>query len=145
VAGVRDVSPPPANIIPPPTPPPADPRITDYDLLLSNIRDLKDGAAVDVPIYDFKASRRVGYRRVGVPESRVVILEGIYALSQRLRPLLDLRVSITGGVHFDLIKRVLRDIDRTGFAPEDIIQQVRGAGGFASWTWGRIACIGTRR
>lgn len=36
---------------------------------------------------------------------------------------LDLRVSITGGVHFDLVKRVLRDINRSGQAPEEIIQQ----------------------
>ena len=43
------------------------------------------------------------------------------------RPQLDLRVSITGGVHFDLVKRVLRDINRSGQAPEEIIQQVRAA------------------
>ena len=40
------------------------------------------------------------------------------------RPLLDLMVSIKGGVHFDLVKRVLRDISRSGQAPEEIIQQV---------------------
>lgn len=39
-----------------------------------------------MPIYDFKESRRVGYRTVPVPESRVVVLEGIYALNSRLRP-----------------------------------------------------------
>ena len=33
-------------------------------------------------------------------------------------------MSITGGVHFDLVKRVLRDINRSGQAPEEIIQQV---------------------
>ena len=43
--------------------------------------------------------------------------------------MLDLRVSITGGVHFDLVKRVLRDINRSGQAPEEIIQQVGG------WDW----------
>lgn len=101
-----------------------DPRITDYDTLLANLTDLKAGKSTQVPIYDFKESRRVGYRTVDVPESRVVILEGIYALSHRLRPFLDLRVSITGGVHFDLVKRVLRDIDRSAQAPEEIIQQV---------------------
>ena len=37
---------------------------------------------------------------------------------------MDLRVSVTGGVHFDLVKRVLRDIKRSGQAPEEIIQQV---------------------
>ncbi len=31
---------------------------------------------------------------------------------------------MTGGVHFDLVKRVLRDIKRSGQAPEEIIQQV---------------------
>lgn len=101
-----------------------DPRITDYDTLLRNLSDLKQGKAAQVPIYDFKQSCRVGYRTVEVPESRVVILEGIYALSHRVSPLLDLKVSITGGVHFDLVKRVLRDIERSGQPPEDIIQQV---------------------
>lgn len=53
-----------------------------------------------------------------------MIIEGIYALSEKLRPLLDLRVSVTGGVHFDLVKRVLRDIHRAGQEPEEIIYQI---------------------
>lgn len=59
------------------------------------------------------------------------------------RPLEDLRVSITGGVHFDLVKRVLRDINRSGQAPEEIIQQASPAVRFAlclpqgSMGWGR--------
>ncbi|KAG8654259.1 inorganic pyrophosphatase TTM1 isoform X1 [Manihot esculenta] len=101
-----------------------DPRLTDYDTLLDNIHGLKAGKAVQVPIYDFKTSSRIGYRTVEVPSSRIVIIEGIYALSERLRPLLDLRVSITGGVHFDLVKRVLRDIQRAGQEPEEIIHQI---------------------
>ena len=77
-----------------------------------------------LPIYDFKLSKRTGYTDIDFASSRVVINEGIYALSERLRPFLDLRVSITGGVHFDLVKRVLRDINRSGQAPEDIIHQI---------------------
>ncbi|GMI87537.1 triphosphate tunnel metalloenzyme 2 [Hibiscus trionum] len=101
-----------------------DPRLTDYDTLLQNLRDLKEGKEVQVPIYDFKASSRVGYRTLEVPSSRIVIIEGIYALSEKLRPMLDLRVSVTGGVHFDLVKRVLRDIHRAGQEPEEIIHQI---------------------
>ncbi|XP_017973409.1 PREDICTED: uridine-cytidine kinase C isoform X2 [Theobroma cacao] len=101
-----------------------DPRLTDYDALLENIHGLKAGKPVQVPIYDFKSSSRTGYRTVEVPSSRIVIIEGIYALSEKLRPLLDLRVSITGGVHFDLVKRVLRDIQRAGQEPEEIIHQI---------------------
>lgn len=101
-----------------------DPRLTDYNTLLDNIHGLKAGKPVQVPIYDFKTSSRIGYRTVEVPSSRIVIIEGIYALSERLRPLLDLRVSVTGGVHFDLVKRVLRDIQRAGQEPEEIIHQI---------------------
>ncbi|KAL3636152.1 Inorganic pyrophosphatase ttm2 [Castilleja foliolosa] len=101
-----------------------DPRLTDYDTLLQNIHDLKAGKQVSVPIYDFKSSSRTGYRTLEVPSSRIVIIEGIYALSEQLRPFLDLRVSVTGGVHFDLVKRVLRDIQRAGQEPEEIIHQI---------------------
>ncbi|KAK4765720.1 hypothetical protein SAY86_026810 [Trapa natans] len=101
-----------------------DPRLTDYDTLLRNVQDLKEGKPVEVPIYDFKTSSRVGYRALEVPSSRIVIIEGIYALSEKLRPLLDLRISVNGGVHFDLVKRVLRDIQRAGQEPEEIIHQI---------------------
>lgn len=46
---------------------------------------LREGKAAEVPIYDFKQSQRVGFSRVEVPTSRVVIIEGIYALSARIR------------------------------------------------------------
>ncbi|KAL5183196.1 Uridine-cytidine kinase C [Glycine soja] len=69
-------------------------------------------------------SHSEGQGTVEVPSSRIVIIEGIYALSEKLRPLLDLRVSVTGGVHFDLVKRVLRDIHRAGQEPEEIIHQI---------------------
>ncbi|XP_021909158.1 uridine-cytidine kinase C [Carica papaya] len=101
-----------------------DPKLTDYDTLLENIRDLKARKPAQVPMYDFKTSSRISFRTVEVPSSRIVIIEGIYALSEKLRPLLDLRVSVTGGVHFDLVKRVLRDIQRAGQEPEEIIHQI---------------------
>ncbi|XP_073122816.1 inorganic pyrophosphatase TTM1-like [Henckelia pumila] len=101
-----------------------DPRLTDYDTLLENIRDLKAGKPVQIPIYDFVSGSRIGYRTLEVPSSRIVIIEGRYALSEKLRPLLDLRVSVNGGVHFDLVKRLLRDIQRAGQEPEEIIHQI---------------------
>lgn len=89
-----------------------DPRIIDYDCLMDNLEDLRSGRPTKMPVYDFKQSKRVGYKTVNVPESRVVIIEGIYALSQRLEPCLDLKIAVTGGVHFDLVKRVLLCICR---------------------------------
>jgi len=101
-----------------------DPRLTDYQCLLENLQGLKKGETVQVPVYDYKQSKRTGYNTITCPKSKVVIVEGIYALSEKLRPMLDLRVSVTGGVHFDLVKRVLRDINRSGQAPESIIHQI---------------------
>ena len=76
-------------------------------------------------LYSFNFTFCAPYNRtVEVPSSRIVIIEGIYALSERLRPLLDLRISVTGGVHFDLVKRVIRDIQRAGQEPEEIIHQI---------------------
>ena len=101
-----------------------DPRLTDYECLLANLKGLKNGETIQAPIYDYKQSKRTGYVTHESPKSKVVIVEGIYALNEKLRPMLDLRVSVTGGVHFDLVKRVLRDINRSGQAPETIIHQI---------------------
>lgn len=83
-----------------------DPEIVDYDTLLANLSELRAGRPTQVPIYDFRQSKRIGYEDVKVPESRIIIIEGIHALSARLEGLMDLKIAITGGVHFDLVKRV---------------------------------------
>ncbi|CAI6009983.1 unnamed protein product [Closterium sp. NIES-65] len=46
-------------------------------------RGLREGRTVQVPIYDLKSSTRVGFREVNVPKSRMVSIEGIYALSSQ--------------------------------------------------------------
>ena len=66
----------------------------------------------------------MGYREVAVPEARDRDHRRDLRPELQDPPLLDLRVSVTGGVHFDLVKRVLRDITRSGQEPEAIIQQI---------------------
>ena len=38
-----------------------DPRLTDYDLLLENLADLKAGKTIEAPVYSFKESRARGH------------------------------------------------------------------------------------
>jgi len=99
-------------------------RLVDFELLIKNITDLKEGRETELPLYDFRRSGRYGSLRVGPPDSQVVIVEGIYALHERVRHLVDLAISVSGGVHFDLIKRIFRDIQRTGQEPREVIQQI---------------------
>ena len=101
-----------------------DPRLTDFAKLQEDLAELKRGRAADVPIYDFHVSKRTGATRVEPPESRVVFLEGIYALHEKVAGLIDLRIAVTGGVHFDLLKRVMRDTNRSGQNPQEIISQI---------------------
>ena len=50
-------------------------------------------------------------------------------------------MSITGGVHFDLVKRVLRDIERSGQQPAEIIQQVRSAMHLLQHSWPSVRLL----
>lgn len=102
-----------------------DPRLTDFKLLAKNLDGLRNGLEVETPLYSFKESKRVGYTKMSPPpNSRVVLIEGIYALHEQVRPFVDLSVAIHGGVHFDLVKRILRDVHRSNQAPREIIQQI---------------------
>ena len=40
----------------------ANPALIDYGTLLQNIRDLKDGKPIKIPVYDFKLSCHTSYR-----------------------------------------------------------------------------------
>jgi len=102
-----------------------DPRLTDFGLLVENLQGLRQGKTVRTPVYSFKESRRVGYADTAPPPgSRVCLIEGIYALHENVRPYLDLTVAVHGGVHFDLVKRIMRDVHRSNQAPREIIQQI---------------------
>lgn len=101
-----------------------DPRLTDFTALTANLEDLVAGRSTEVPKYDFKQSRRVGTTRMLPPASGVLVLEGLYALHERLRPFISLSVAVTGGVHFDLIKRIQRDVARCGQTPQEILGQI---------------------
>jgi uridine kinase len=102
-----------------------DPRNTDFDAVLSVLASLKEHRQAAMPVWDYKTSSRSGSTTpVTVGPNGVVVVEGIYALHPRLRHLLDVSVSISGGVHRDLIKRIQRDVARCAQSPVEIIQQV---------------------
>ena len=97
-----------------------DPRLWDR-VSVGEFKGLKNGETVQAPVYDYKESKRTGYVTVPCPASKVVILEGIYALNEKLRPMMDLKWR--HGQRADLVKRVLRDINHRGQALS-IIHQI---------------------
>ncbi len=61
--------------------------------MVKNIKDLKEGRSTETPLYDFRKSGRYAYKTMAPPESRIVIVEGTYALHEELRPYFDFKVS----------------------------------------------------
>ncbi|KMZ69422.1 Uridine kinase [Zostera marina] len=82
----------------------------DFNTLVQNLKDLVNGIETSIPIFDFHEKKRVNLKSVKVPQSGVVIIEGVYALHSVLRLLLDIRVAVVGGVHFSLLSKVQHDI-----------------------------------
>lgn len=73
-----------------------DPNLLDFDLLLKNVTEIQAGHATQTPVYSFQYSKRTGFVSTAVPQSKVLIVEGTYALKAVLRPVYDLAISVTG-------------------------------------------------
>ena len=86
---------------------PEGPQAVDFGALRARIRELRDGPEEGAaPGGGGGRGGREGRR------PRIVLVVGAYALHAEIQDLLDLRVAISGGVHFDLIKRIRKDISR---------------------------------
>ena len=99
------------------------PKAFDWPLLKSQIKDLKDGKAIDKPIYDFVThGRKTESERVEPKE--LIIIEGIMALVNKdLRDMGDLKVFINASREKRLVRRIERDMRERGRTYESIITQ----------------------
>eukprot|EP00216_Chloropicon_sp_CCMP2111_P006349 CAMPEP_0198235596 /NCGR_PEP_ID=MMETSP1446-20131203/1485_1 /TAXON_ID=1461542 ORGANISM="Unidentified sp, Strain CCMP2111" /NCGR_SAMPLE_ID=MMETSP1446 /ASSEMBLY_ACC=CAM_ASM_001112 /LENGTH=990 /DNA_ID=CAMNT_0043916867 /DNA_START=184 /DNA_END=3156 /DNA_ORIENTATION=- len=85
----------------------------DMNLLRSHLETIRRGENVSIPEFDLSQKRRTGYRSFAAA-SGIVLVEGVYALQKKVRPFLDFRIAVVGGVHFNLVKRVHRDAELSG-------------------------------
>jgi uridine kinase len=99
-------------------------RLIDFDCLANNLRELQQGQTTQMPQYDFTRSSRSGYVPISPPANGIVLVEGTYGLHASIRSFFNLTVSVSGGVHYDLVKRVMRDVKRTGQVAKEVIDQI---------------------
>ena len=84
------------------------PEAFDTTLMVQHIRALREGKAVDCPIYDYMIHDRVAETRRIEPHP-VLLIDGFLVLADaRLRDLMDIRIF----VDTDADIRILRRIDR---------------------------------
>jgi uridine kinase len=102
------------------------PDSLETDLLVQHVKDLRDGKAVEVPIYDFaRFARESG--TTPVPPRRAIIVEGILIFTDPdLRRLMDVKVFVDADDDTRFIRRLQRDIAERGRTVASVIDQYLG-------------------
>ena len=99
------------------------PNALDTDLLIKHILTLRDGMAVEVPIYDFSTDRRTD-RTFRIEPRPVVLVEGILIfVDAALRELFDIKIFVDTDSDIRFIRRLERDITERGRTTESVIKQ----------------------
>ncbi len=87
------------------------PDALDNSLLLKDLKKLKQGEQVHLPIYDFTTHTRT-YEKDPVEAKSVVIVEGILTLATKeLKDFFDLKIFIEVDPDLRLARRILRDVE----------------------------------
>jgi uridine kinase len=103
------------------------PDALDNDLLVKHIRRLKAGAAVELPIYDFKTHTRLN-ETTHVEPKPIVIVEGILIFADpRILEELDIKVFVDTPDDIRFIRRLQRDLAERGRTVESVIEQYLGS------------------
>lgn len=101
------------------------PASFDTDLMIEDVKKLKAGQEIDMPVYDYTVHNRSD-ETIHVIPKKVIILEGILILeSQALRDLMDIKVFVDTDADERLMRRIIRDMSERARSIESILTQYR--------------------
>lgn len=90
------------------------PDAFDWHLLAKQIAQLKEGEAIEQPIYDYLTCTRQP-ETIHIEPREIIVIEGIMALSdKKLRQQMDLKIFVDADADDRLIRVVQRDIVERG-------------------------------
>ena len=102
------------------------PDSLETDLLVSHLRALRQGEAVDLPTYDFARYARRPASETVRPR-RAIIVEGILIFADaELRRLMDVKVFVDTDDDTRFIRRLQRDLNERGRTVQSVIDQYLG-------------------
>ncbi len=100
-----------------------EPRAFDWTLLHDHLLRLRNGEAVDAPVYDFVTCSRLK-ETVRVEPREVILLEGIMALvDPDIRAILDMKIFVDADPDERLIRVLRRDSVERGRTIENLIDR----------------------
>lgn len=99
------------------------PNSLETDLLIQHIVSLREGQAIEVPIYNFSTHSRTD-QTFKVAPHRVILVEGILIFVERaLRDLFDIKIFVDTDADIRFIRRLQRDLSERGRTTESVIRQ----------------------
>ncbi len=100
-----------------------EPDAFENDLMVSHLQQLRQGIAVNCPVYDFTVHNRSDSVVQIVPK-RVILVEGILIFAcQELRNLMDIRIFVDTDADIRLCRRIKRDVNKRGRTLESVLMQ----------------------
>ncbi|MBQ8837286.1 MAG: uridine kinase [Clostridia bacterium] len=103
-----------------------EPAAFDNELLRCHLLQLRDGHAVDCPVYDYTLHNRSD-ETVRIEPKKVVIVEGILIFaSAELCDLFDVKIFVDTDADVRLIRRIMRDVADRGRDLDSVIMQYLG-------------------
>ena len=100
-----------------------EPAAFETELMVSHLAQLRQGQAVDCPVYDFTVHNRSNDTLRIVPR-QVIIVEGILIFAdEALRELMDIRIFVDTDADVRLCRRIKRDVNKRGRSLESVLTQ----------------------
>lgn len=99
------------------------PDAFESELLCKNLRELKEGKAIEMPVYDFTIHSRSD-KIVLVKPAPAIVVEGILIFSEpELRDLMDIKVFVDTDADVRVLRRIKRDVKKRERTLESVINQ----------------------
>ena len=100
-----------------------EPAALETDLMAYHLDLLRQGKAIDCPVYDFTQHNRSD-KTIRIEPRKVIIVEGILIFENKpLRELMDIRVFVDTDADVRLCRRILRDVEERGRSLESVLSQ----------------------
>ncbi len=100
-----------------------EPAALETDLMAFHLDLLRQGQAIDCPVYDFTVHNRSD-ETVRIVPKKVIIVEGILIFeNEALRDLMDIRIFVDTDADVRLCRRIKRDVNKRGRSLESVLMQ----------------------
>lgn len=100
------------------------PDSIDFDLLCSQLKELKGGQAIEQPVYSYITCTRSASETVTVEPAEVIIIEGILVFTcKELRDQMDIKIFVDADDDDRLMRVMARDIIERGKTVEKVIER----------------------